>query len=66
MKIKAIWYNSKAKANVNVYILQFVNYKNYNEAIVMDKDGKIISVLIEELTITDPTYVGTGRKMLNG
>ena len=66
MKIKALWNSKQSKDPINVYILQFVVYGSYHRAIVINKNGQIMSAPIEELTITDACYVGTGRAKLNG
>ena len=65
MKIKALWYNEQCKDPLHVYILQFVVYGSYHRAIVMTKDGQIMSAPIEKLTVTDACYVGTERTKLN-
>ena len=55
MKIKAIWNNKFVKTEV--YILQFYCSDVQEFGIIVDKNGHLHSVKIEDLTIIDKRYV---------
>ena len=66
MKIEA-----KLTTGENVYLIGFVQgmwdgHSQYVRAIVMHSSGHLEDISMNDVKITDPCYVGTGRAKFNG